>query len=69
MDTERKIALGRRMSYRRYREYSQPFRVLLALTNIVVWVYFFGIPFFPKAVPHLSDIQPIIQFFVKGLQQ
>jgi hypothetical protein len=64
-----RIVLGRRMTARSYRTYSRAFQVLLAVADGVTWLYFFGIPFLPNALPHLSDIGPVIHFFARGLQQ
>ncbi len=56
------------MPHRRYHEYSRPFRVLLAVADLVTWVYFFGIPFSDR-LRHLSDLGRVIQFVVHGVQQ
>jgi hypothetical protein len=71
MDIESRIASRMRAvrPHRRYREYSLSFKVLLGITDAVTWLYFFGVPFFPHLLPHLSSFQPVIQFFIEGMRK
>jgi hypothetical protein len=71
MDIQSRIS--QRMSsvrpHRRYYQYSRSFRVLIGLTDFMIWLYFFGVPFFPNLLPHLSSFQPVIQFFIEGMRK
>lgn len=68
MDIERQIAMRRPVSYRRYRQYDRPFTILLGLTDIVTWLYFFGIPFLPTTLPHLANFGTFIAFVREGIR-
>ncbi len=71
MNIEDRIAARMRSvrPHRRYREYSRPFKVLLGITNALTWLYFFGVPFLPRLLPHLSDFGRVVNFFVEGLKR
>jgi hypothetical protein len=55
--------------HRRYYQYDPAFRVLLGAVDFLLWLYFFGVPFFPNALPHLSSFGIVIRFFVEGFRR
>ena len=71
MNIEDRIATRMRSvrPHRRYWEYSRPFKVLLGIADAMTWLYFFGVPFFPHLLPHLSDFGIVIRFFAEGLRR
>jgi hypothetical protein len=70
MNIEERIkARAATLPRRRYRLYDPRFRVLLGVADMVTWLYFFGVPFLPNALPHLSDFSPIVKFFMEGIKQ
>jgi hypothetical protein len=58
-----------RRRYYNYRGYDQPFQILLGIADILTWLYFFGIPFFPTLLPHLTDITVVVQFLIDGAKK
>ena len=65
---ERIKARAATLPRRRYRLYASQFRVFLGIADMVTWLYFFGVPFFPNALPHLSDFSHVVNFFVEGFK-
>lgn len=53
----------------RYVAYSGLFRALLLVADVLTYAYFFGVPGHPDLLPHLSGYDPIVDFFVRGIQQ
>jgi len=40
--------------------YDVKFRALMGITDVLTYIYFFGIPMQPELLPHISDIHPFM---------